>query len=45
MTRVATPHNEEYLLMIARRGTAAQVDNLVQSCRTITTWCVQVALV
>ncbi len=29
MTRVGTPENEDYLLMIARHGTAAHVDRLV----------------
>lgn len=31
MTRVATEKNEEYLLMIARHGTAAHVERLVQN--------------
>ena len=29
MTRVATPENEEYLMMIARHGTAAHMEQLV----------------
>jgi len=29
MTRVATPENEDYLMMIAKHGTAAHVDRLV----------------
>ncbi|MDH3713615.1 MAG: HNH endonuclease [Gammaproteobacteria bacterium] len=35
MTRVATVDNEEYLLMIARYGTAAQVEKLVRACRGV----------
>ncbi len=35
MTRVATPENEEYLLMIARYGTAAQLEKLVRGYRTV----------
>ena len=30
MTRAATPENEEYLMMIARHGTAAHIEFLVQ---------------
>jgi hypothetical protein len=33
MTRVATPENEDYLLMIARHGTAAHVERLVRQYR------------
>ncbi len=33
MTRVATPENEDYLLMIARHGTAAHVETLVRQYR------------
>jgi hypothetical protein len=33
ITRVATPENEEYLLMIARYGTAAHVEGLVSKYR------------
>ena len=29
MTRVATPQNEDYLLMIASHGTASHVERLV----------------
>ena len=35
MTRVATPANEDYLLMIAQHGTAAHVERLVQAYRRI----------
>jgi len=35
MTRVATPKNEEYLLMIAAHGTAAHVERLVRNYRTV----------
>ncbi len=35
MTRVATPENEEYLLMIARHGTASHVERLVQGYRRV----------
>jgi len=35
MTRVATPKNEEYLLMIARHGTAVHVERLVRNYRTV----------
>ncbi len=35
MTRVATPENEEYLLMIARHGTAAHVERLVRQYRKV----------
>jgi hypothetical protein len=33
LTRVATPENQEYLLMIARHGTAAQLERLVRAYR------------
>jgi hypothetical protein len=33
MTRVATPHNEDYLLRIARHGTAYHVETLVRKYR------------
>ena len=36
MTRVATPENEDYLLMIARHGTASHVELLVRSYRRVT---------
>ena len=35
MTRVATPENEDYLLMIARHGTAAHVERLVRQYRKV----------
>jgi len=35
MTRVATPKNEEYLLMIADHGTASHVERLVRNYRTV----------
>ena len=35
MTRVATPENEDYLLMIARHGTAAHVAKLVRATRSV----------
>ncbi len=35
MTRVATPGNEEYLLMIAEHGTASHVERLVQGYRSV----------
>ena len=35
MTRVATPKNEEYLLMIARHGTAVHVERLVHNYRKV----------
>ncbi len=35
MTRVATPKNEEYLLMIARHGTAIHVERLVRNYRKV----------
>ena len=35
MSRVATPANEEYLLMIARYGTAAHVEQVVRAYRTV----------
>lgn len=35
MTRVATPHNEDYLLMIANHGTASHVERLVRQYRSI----------
>ncbi|MCB1844378.1 MAG: DUF222 domain-containing protein, partial [Halioglobus sp.] len=35
MTRVATPHNEDYLLMIARHGTASHVERLVRNYRKV----------
>ena len=35
MTRVATPENEDYLLMIARHGTASHMERLVRSYRRI----------
>jgi hypothetical protein len=35
MTRVATPKNEEYLLMIARHGTAVHVERLVRNYRKV----------
>ena len=35
MTRVATPKNEEYLLMIARHGTAYHVERPVRNYRKV----------
>ena len=35
MTRVATAKNEEYLLMIARHGTAVHVERLVRNYRMV----------
>ena len=35
MTRVADPSNEEYLLMIARHGTAAHMEDLVRGYRRV----------
>jgi len=35
MTRVATPENEEYLLQIARHGTASHVERLVRQYRKV----------
>ena len=35
MTRVASVDNEEYLLMIARHGTASHVEGLVRSYRRV----------
>jgi hypothetical protein len=35
MTRVATPENEDYLMMIARHGTATHVDRLVRLYRRV----------
>ena len=35
MTRVATPENEEYLMMIARHGTATHVERLVKQFRKV----------
>lgn len=35
MTRVATPRNEDYLLMIANHGTAAHVERLVHKYRQV----------
>jgi len=35
MTRVATPENEDYLMMIAKHGTAAHVDRLVRLYRQV----------
>ena len=35
MTRVATPKNEDYLMMIARHGTAAHVERLVRHYRSV----------
>jgi len=35
VTRVATPENEEYLLMIARHGTASHVERLVKQYRKV----------
>lgn len=35
MTRVATPESEEYLLMIARHGTASHVEKLVSQFRKV----------
>ncbi|MDZ7782239.1 MAG: DUF222 domain-containing protein [Halioglobus sp.] len=35
MTRVATPRNEEYLLMIADHGTASHVERLVRNYRKV----------
>src|SRR6056297_3776127 len=35
MTRVATPGNEEYLMMIARDGTASHVEQLVRQFRKV----------
>jgi len=35
MSRVATPENEEYLMMIARHGTASHVEHLVRQFRKV----------
>jgi uncharacterized protein (DUF1684 family) len=35
MTRVATPDNEEYLLMIANHGTASHIERLVRNYRKV----------
>jgi hypothetical protein len=35
MTRIATPENEDYLLMIARHGTASHVERLVRNYRKV----------
>ena len=35
MTRVATPENEDYLMMIARHGTASHVERLVKQFRKV----------
>ncbi len=35
MVRVATPENEEYLMMIARHGTASHLERLVQGYRRV----------
>ena len=35
MTRVGTPENEDYLMMIAKHGTAAHVDRLVRLYRQV----------
>ena len=35
MTRVATEENEDYLLMIARHGTASHVERLVRQYRKV----------
>jgi len=35
MTRVATPENEEYLMMIARHGAASHVERLVRQFRKV----------
>ncbi len=35
MTRVATPKNEDYLLMIARHGTAVHIERLVRNFRKV----------
>ncbi len=35
MTRVATPENEDYLLMIARHGTASHMERLVRGYRRV----------
>lgn len=35
MTRIATAANEDYLLMIARHGTAAHVERAVRACRRV----------
>ena len=35
MTRVATPENEDYLLMVAHHGTATHVDRLVRAYRGV----------
>ena len=35
MTRVATPENEDYLMMIARHGTASHVERLVRHYRRV----------
>ncbi len=35
MTRIATPSNEDYLLMIAHHGTASQLERLVRSFRRV----------
>ena len=35
MTRVATPENEEYLMMIARYGTASHMEHLVRQFRKV----------
>ena len=38
MTRVATPENEDYLVMIARHGTASHVEKLVREYRRTQRW-------
>jgi hypothetical protein len=38
MTRVATPENENYLLNIARHGTAAHVEGLVRRFERVNGW-------
>ena len=35
MTRVATPENEDFLMNIARHGTAYHVETLVRKCRRV----------
>ena len=35
MTRIATPENEDYLLMLAEHGTAAQLERLIRAFRRV----------
>ena len=35
MTRIATPQNEDYLLMIAAHGTASHMEHLVRNYRSV----------